>query len=215
MTTIIIDRACDCSVEKFMKACFDNKLKVLLIEGEATDEDLQKALELVYAEYVDASGLYETREFEMNAYIISLGVRIGTIKEFIKLQRAYISNFNVPYARGFHIAKKYGHNLYFDFDHPDVEGFLKKLDSIVAKEKKYEIKQDISIKELIEFKKKKVKKEFNLLQSRKQFVSMLVRLQQQKFVIDKKETTMEEVAIMVKESRDQYEEDKARKYAKK
>lgn len=215
MPTIIIDRACDCNVEKFMKACFDNKLKVLLIEGEATDEDLQKALELVYAEYVDASGLYETREFEMQAYIQMLHVRTTVVSEFVKLQRSYITYFGVPYVRAFHIAKKYGYSLYFDFEHTDIEGFLKKLDSIESKEKKYFIQKDIKEKEFFEFKKKQIKKEHTLLQSRKQFVSMLVRLQQQKFVINKSETTVEELAIMIREQRDQNEEDKARKYAKK
>jgi hypothetical protein len=62
---------------------------------------------------------------------------------------------------------------------------------------------------------KKAKGEYDPLQSRKDFVVMLNRLQQAKFIIDKSVTTMEELGLMVKDLRDQQEEEKAQRTFKK
>lgn len=211
MKAIIINRAADCSIKKFMEAYYDGKLKSLLTEGNAPDEELKEALEIIYAEYVDISMMYQTREFEMNAYIHWVGMRIMTMKNFFELTRAFIREFNLPYLPGFEMIKQYGHRLYFNPEYPDIEGFVNKLDSMEQKEKKWDVIIDVKVKELIAFKKKQINKELDPLQSRKQFLQTIIRLQQKDFVITKTETTMEDLAIMIKEDKDAAEDAHAHK----
>lgn len=199
----IIQSAGDCVVNKFMDCAFKGKHRCLLLSGDAADEQLQMAFEIIYAEYVDLAGLYITREFELSAYIGSLDTRLTVIKRFIDLQRTFLREFDAPFLPGFALVKKYGHRLYWDFNHPDKDGFLKKLQQIEAVEARYQAELNRKINELVELRKKKVNKEFSLLENRKQFVMSMNRLQQQKFVIDKDKTTMEELGLMVKDVKDQ------------
>lgn len=198
----IIQSASDCVIDRFMKCAFQGKYRCLVISGEATKDQLQNAFEIIYAEYVDLSGLYVTREFEISAYIDSLDKRISTVKRFVSLQRTFLSEFGVPFLPGFALVKKYGHRLYWDFNQPDVEGFLKKLVQIEASESRYQAELNRKVNELIELRRKKVNKTFTLLESRKQFIMSMNRLQQNKYVIDKEKTTMEDLGLMVKDHRD-------------
>lgn len=198
----IIQSAGDCVINKFMDCAFKDRHRVLLISGDATDEQLRMAFEIVYAEYVDLAGLYVTREFELSAYISSLDTRIATVKRFVTLQCTFLNEFDTPFLPGFALVKKYGHRLYWDFNRPDKESFLKRLIQIEAGESRYQAELDRKVKELVELRKKKVNKEFSLLESRKQFIMSMNRLQQNKFVIDKDKTTMEELALMVKDYKD-------------
>jgi len=198
----IIQSASDCVIDRFMKCAFQGKYRCLVISGEASNDQLQNAFEIIYAEYVDLSGLYITREFEISGYIDSLDKRISTVKRFVSLQRAFLHEFDVPFLPGFGLVKKYGHRLYWDFNHPDKDAFLKKLVQIEASESRYQAELNKKVNELVELRKKKINKEFSLLESRKQFIMSMNRLQQQKFVIDKDRTTMEELGLMVKDHRD-------------
>lgn len=204
----IIRDAGDCTVKQFIRCAFEQKYRVLLIEGQATDDELREAFEFIYSQYIDYAGLYETREFEMSAYINSLDNRIQTIKRFTELQLSFIAEFELPFIPGFEMVEKYGHHLYWDDEQPDIEAFKKRLQQIGGKEKKYESILKNKVTELIEFRRRQIKKEFTLLETRKQFMTMLNRLQQQKFVIDKATTTVEELALMIQDSRDQAEEAK-------
>lgn len=197
----IIQCAADCNKKQFMQCAFQQKFKCLLITGEATDEQLRIAFELIYAEYVDLAGLYQTREFEMSAYIDSLEKRISSVKRFVELQRLFLKEFDVPFLPGFGIVKKYGHRLYWDFNYPDKDAFLKKLQQIEGAEVRYQAELNKKVNELVEFRKKRVKKEFTLLESRKQFITSMNRLQQNKYVIDDK-TSMEEIGLMIKDYKD-------------
>jgi hypothetical protein len=202
----IIQAAADCNVDKFMKSAFQEKYRCLLLSGDATDDLLRMAFEIIYAEYVDLAGLYVTREFELSGYIDSLDKRIYTVKRFVSLQRTFLNEFDVPFLPGFALVKKYGHRLYWDFNHPDKDAFLKKLQQIEAGESRYQAELNKKVNELVELRKKRVKKEFTLLESRKQFITSMNRLQQQRYVIDKEKTSMEELGLMVKDYRDQANE---------
>lgn len=202
----IINTAAECNIKQFMAAAFENKLRVLIIDGDATDEELKEAFEYIYAQYVDISGLYISKEFDLSAYIHSLSNRINTICEFVRLQRKFIEEFSVPFVAAFGIVKKYGHSLYWDNDYPDIELFLIRLGKVESKEAKYISQLKAKENELFELKRKRITKEFTLLESRKQFLITLARLQQAKFVIDKKETSMEEVGLMIKDQKEQSEE---------
>jgi hypothetical protein len=211
----IIDNAADCTIKQYMECAFKQRYRVLIIEGDAEDEDLQKAFELIYAEYVDLSGLFITREFELSAYIQSLWNRTNTITRFIDLQKRFIGHFSVPFVPAFDTVKKYGHVLYWNHESPDIDLFLTRLAKMEAREKKYEVEIKAKEKELFELRKKKVTKEFTVLESRKQFVTSLNRLQQSRFVINKNETSMEELAIMISDQREQHNAEEAQRSFKK
>jgi hypothetical protein len=205
--------ASDCTIKQFMRAAFESKFKVLIISGEPTEKQLKDAFEYIYAQYVDLSGLYLSQEFEIVAYISSLDHRIQTMKRFVELQKTFIGHFDMPFLPGLKIAERYGHKLYWDPNNPDV--FMSKLNAIAGKEAKYSIRVTEKVNELIALRKKKVTKEHSILENRKDFITMLNRLQQQKFVINKSETTVEELALMIKDHRDQVETDNInRKYKK-
>jgi len=210
-----IDNAADCTVKQFMDCLFAQRYKVLILEGEPSEEELRNAHELIYAQYVDLSGLFVTREFELSAYIQSLENRLNTVIRFIELQRAYIAEFGRPFTPAFHIVKKYGHSLYWNHDSPDLPLFLAKMDKMPAKEARYKVELDAKKKELFDMQRKKVKGEYNPLESRGQFVTMLNRLQQAKFVIEKPNTSVEELAYMIKDLRDIQEDEKAQRSFKK
>lgn len=203
----IIHSSADCSVKKFKDCAFAGKYKTLLISGEATEEELKAAFEYIYAEYVDYAELYQSREFEMSAYINWLGNRIGVITRFIELQRRFMKEFESPFIPAFGLVKKYGHHLWWDFAHPDKDAFLKKLMQIEMKEKKYEHELNKKVTELLDLQKKKIKKEHTLLESRKDFITMCNRLQQARFVIDQDKTMVEELALAIKDQRDQQQSD--------
>jgi len=209
----IVETASECTIKQFIRATFEGKHNVLIIEGNPTDEQLKNAFEYIYAQYVDMSGLYQSQEFEIVAYIDFLDKRIWTMKRFVELQKTFISHFDMPYLPGLKIAEKYGHKLYWDPNYPD--SFITKLNSIAVKEAKYTIKVAEKVTELVALRKKKVTKEHSILESRKDFITMLNRLQQQRFVINKSETTVEELALMIKDQRDQAQtENMNRQYKK-
>lgn len=211
----IITEASECTVKQFMQCSFEGKHRVLLLSGEATDLQVRQAFELIYAQYTDLSGLYQTREFELSAYIDSLDKRVHTVDRFLELQRLFIAEFSSPFVPGFYLVKKYGHAFHWNHENPQIDLFAKKLAQVEMKEKKYRTILNAKINELIEFRKKHIKKEFTLLESRKEFITGMNRLQQAKFVINKNETTVEELALMIRDSRDQQEEAKMQEKTKK
>jgi len=214
MSSYITDAA-DCTVKQFMDCAFKERYKVLVLEGEPAMEDLRKAHELIHAQWVDLSGLFETREFELSAYIRSLEGRINTIEKFVELQKAFLAEFGLPFLPGLSIVKRYGHSFYWDKESPDEQAFLARMEKMITKEKRYEVELKAKQKELFDMQRKKAKGEYDPLQSRKDFVVMLNRLQQAKFVIDKNVTTIEELGLMVKDLRDQQQEEKAQRTFKK
>jgi hypothetical protein len=210
-----INTAAECTVKQYEACRFEDKLSVLLIEGEVTNEELREAFEFIHGQYVDLSGLYETREFEMSAYINSLTVRINTVHEFIRLQLEFISQFKVPYVPGFYLVKEYGHKLHWDHEAPDIDTFLSRLEKMEMKEAKFKSELKRKEKELSDLQQKKSNGEFTPLESRRQFLTQILRLQQAKYVINKKETTIEEVAYAIKDQKDLQDEDRAQRSFKK
>lgn len=210
-----INTAADCNIKKFEACRFKNELRVLLIEGDATDEELREAFEFIHGQYVDLSGLYETREFEMSAYISSLTVRINTVHEFIRLQREFISQFDIPYVPGFYLVKKYGYTLLWDHDAPDIDTFVARLEKMESKEAKFKSELKRKETELATFQKKKQTGEYTPMESRRQFLTQILRLQQAKYVINKNETSVEELAYCIRDQKDLQAEEQAQQSFKK
>lgn len=174
----------------------------MLLDGEADDKDLHNAFEIIYAEYIDAAQLFATIEFEKYAYITNLEARIEVVKNFAKLQREFLNQFDVPFLPGLRMMHQYGYVLQWD---GSKEKFLQALDRMLIMDKRYQTELDKANKDLIELRKKKNKKEHTILQSRREFISMLNRLQQNRFVIDRDKTMIEDLAMMIVDSRDQAE----------
>lgn len=212
---VIINHISECVIAVFIKCAFQEKYRALLIEGEATDGELQQAFEMIYAQHVDLSGLYQTREFEMSAYINSLDNRIRTIDRFIELQLLFMAEFDIPFIPEFGLIKKYGYSLYWNPEYPDLPGFKRKLDQIKNKETKYKSTLKNKINELVELRRKQVKKEHTLLESRKSFLTTINRLQQAKFVIDKNTTTVEDLDLMILDHKEQQDSDRIQAKTKK
>jgi hypothetical protein len=210
-----IDNAADCVIKQYMECAFKDNFKVLVLEGEPSTEELKRAFALINDQYADISELFITREFELSAYMHSLQTRINSMIWFINLQKQFIEHFGEPYVPAFHIAKKYGHRLFWNPDSPDITLFLNKLEAIPGKEAKYKTELAAKEKELFEMRRKKVQGELTPLETRKQFISMLNRLQQARFVVDKDKTTVEELALMIKDMKDQKDEADAQKTFKK
>jgi len=206
-----IDNAADCTIKQYMECAFKDKYTVLILEGDVPLDELQRAFALINDQYSDISGLYITREFELSSYLHFLQTRINTVTWFIDLQRRFINHIGEPYVAAFHIVKRYGHKLYWNPDSPDINLFLSKLEALPAKEARYKTELVAKEKELFELRRKKVQGELTPLETRKQFVTMLNRLQQAKFVIDKDKTTIEELALMIKDMKDQKDEAEAQK----
>lgn len=199
----IINDAGDCSVKRFMDCAFKEKYDVLLVEGIADPLELKNAFEFIYAQYIDLAGLYETREFELYAYITMLEGRINTVKQFIALQRSFVAQFDVPYFKAFGIVRKYGHVLKFSPGQTSTELFLTRLNQIEMMERRIEDERAGKVKQLYDLHKKKIGKQHSIIESRTEFVSMLNRLQQNKFVIDREKTSVEEIGLMIRDCKEQ------------
>src|SRR6187549_3503438 len=86
----------------------------------------KEEFDIAYAEYQDTSGLFMTDDFEKQSYIHHLNARINYVKIFIKLQREFIKEFEMPFIRDFETFKlNYGYVLYWEDDLEDFEDQLK------------------------------------------------------------------------------------------
>ena len=84
------------------------------------------------------------------------------------------------------------------------------MDKILLKDSKYQAELDKKQKQLFDYRKKKqTGEEISIKQTREQFIRMLNSLGKIGFKIDKNDTTVEELALMLKQ---QYEESEALKF---
>lgn len=159
----------------------------------------------VETEYVDASGLYESEEFENVSYIHYLNGRINKVSLFIKLQRDFIKEFGIPFLPDISRLKEIGHNLFWDGDLPKFENQLSKIES---REKKYVSKLEGKIKLLTE--KRKIKNgdkhdeetiEGRAEKLKNDAVSFIRTLNTlgKTWSIDKYRTSLQEYGIMIKQ----------------
>lgn len=167
---------------------------------------------IVYSEYIDTSGLFMSEDFERQSYIHHLNSRINYVKMFIRLQREFISEFNIPFIRDFEKFKnKYGYNLKWKNDLDDFENQLSRIES--REQKNISFLED-KIKELNNFRKENhggnevltdEEKNVRLQKSRKSFIKMINSLGKLGYSIDKKETTVEELSLMIKQQLEESE----------
>jgi len=180
-------------IKDFMDAWFDQKYEVL------SKEDFQ----IVHAEYLDTSGLFLSEDFEKKSYINHLSQRINYVKIFVMLQRDFIKEFDMPFVRDFERLKfEYGYVLKWKENKDDFENQLKRIE---LREIKHNSILEEKIKELNNSRANNHKKEkddeddVSLKKSRISFIRMLNSLGKIGYNIDKLKTTVEELAIMIKQ----------------
>lgn len=161
----------------------------------------EEEFNIVYTEYIDTAGLFETEEFEKVVYIHFINGRINTVNIFIRLQREFIKEFNMPYLKGFELLKDKGYILKWN---ESIEDFETQLVRIEMQEKRYVSELENCIKELIDFRKTKGKSEEHpLKKKRENFIRTINTLGKVGYKIDRNKDTVEDLALMIKQ---QFEE---------
>lgn len=176
----------DYTIKQFENAWFKNDYSELSKDN----------FDIVYNEYVDTAGLYEAEEFERVTYIHYLNGRINSIKLSIALQKEFIELFDTPYL-DFSVFSKFGHSLKWK----DKKDFISQLDKVELKEKKFISQLEIKKKELLDSRKKKIAKEVTIKQTRESFVRTLISLRKIGYKIDNFKTTVEELALVIKQQK--------------
>lgn len=175
------------NIRSFMAAWFNEDYSFI------TKEEFQ----LCYNEYIDTTGLYLSETFEKVTYIHFTLNRINSVKIEIATQRRFILEFGIPYIPHFDfMLEEFGYVLSWT----DEDDFEFQLQKIEAEEKLFISDYEISCKELEDIKKKEnnevpqTKKE-----QRVSFIRTINSLGKVGFKIDYDKTTVEELAIMIKQ----------------
>lgn len=181
------------NIQQFMNAWFKKDY------SELSEEEFK----VVYAEYQDTSGLFITEDFERQSYIHHLNSRINYIKILLVLQRRFIVDFGMPFIRDFeYLKQQYGYVLIWDGNIDNFESQLKKIES---REIKHTSFLEAKVKELHDSRKENQNKgapddnEESLIKSRLSFIRMLNSLGKIGFRVDKKDTSVEELSLMIKQ----------------
>lgn len=209
---MIINKSQDCTVKVFMSCLFDSNYLGLVLNGESyTDEEIQAAWKVIYTEFVDLSDMINTTEFEMMKTIFYLDCRVKRVKLLVFIQNESLRLLGMPCLKAFENIRTYGHKLFWDKDSPDKHGFIRQLIAIENKERRYEVELQEKQKEFFGFKKKQQEGGIPLDQNRKNFIRRINSMKRSGYVIDKNETSSEELALMWKD----YDDELQREYNKK
>lgn len=163
----------------------------------------QSVFDEVYSEYIDTAELWQSEEFDKVSYIHFLNNRINTVRLSVTLQKKFIDEFEVPYKPGFELLKKNGHYLKWN---DSVEDFVKQLDKVENREKKYISELENEIKNLVTLRKNKNGgKEKTPKEQRQSHLRTVNSLGKIGFKIDKDKITVEEYALMIKQQSEEAE----------
>lgn len=188
-----------CTVRQYMDAMYRGDTSVF------NPDELSE----INTEYIDVAELYDLDELNKVSYIHFIDNRINSIKLSIKLQRDFIEEFGLPYLPSLPFFKPFGHIVTWN---NDKEKFLEKLERIESSERKYKSILANSIKELKDGKKSKgIKEDTEPKIERQAFIRTLNSLGKIGYKIDYDKTTMEEVALMIKQQKEEVEEIQNRK----
>lgn len=173
----------DITVRVFMR-CLFNK------DYEGVDD-----WERLYTEYIDLSGMGETRQLELVVAIHNLQTRISFISGFIEFQKTWLLQFGEPFEQGFEDVRKFGYKLHWEAGYPTQ--FVDQLQKMETKEKRNIAQLDAEMKELDEF--TKTGKHKQKASDRADFVRMLNTLGKEGYKIDRDKTDMEELSLMIRQ----------------
>lgn len=186
------------TIQEFMQAWFNKDYSKINAED----------FSILHSEYLDISGLYLSEDFEKIAYINNLSSRLNYVKLFVSLQRDFMQEFRSPFIRDFeHLKEKYGYVLKWN---EDLEDFEEQLQRVEMREIKFGNILNQKIDELSKLRKSNVDdeeaKNVSLKDTRYSFIRMINSLGKIGFKIDKFTTTVEELALMIKQQFEEIEQ---------
>jgi len=184
---MMITKCSECSVKIFIDCLFNGDRSAL------NGGDFDK----IFTEYVDLSGVGETREYDLLTSIHNVQCRITFIDTMVKVQKEFFMNFEIPFVNAFDDFRKYGHRLSWNPEKP--ADFITQLQRVDVIERKSIAELDAYIKELKSLKKDGVVPDKN---GRKDFIRQLNTLNKAGYKIDREKTDMEELALMIRDHND-------------
>lgn len=175
------------TIIEFMNAQFKHDYSIISKEE----------LKIVFTEYIDTAKLYESDEFSKVVYIHFLNNRINTIKLWIRLQKEFLNNFDVPFIEQFgFIFKKFGHIVKWNNSRED---FILQLDRVEKREQKYISELENCIKILTESRLKNKSNDKSVELTRSSFIKTINSLGKIGWKIDKHKDTLEDLALIIEE----------------
>lgn len=189
----MIKKASECTINQYIKCLFDKNYSAL---GEGTEQELLDAFQNIETEYIDLSGQFESGEYEIIRNIMTISSRIEMVNILMYIHDTCLTEFGRPFLPAITDLKKFGYELIWN---NDIEDFRKQLEGIQISEQRYLI-------QLEDYKTKLKKPEENIIKTernRPEFIRMLINLQKQGYKIDRDVTTIEDLAIIVSELREQ------------
>lgn len=185
----------DLIISIFMEAWFKENYDRL------SKQDFEQA----YAEYMDVSGLYKSKSFQELSYINYLSIRVASLTTAVNVERDFVNTFGAPYEPGFSFFKRYNYNLFWN---GDKEQFLNYLLKIETKELKYKKELVNREKTFVTESAKKVVQQKSLMQTRHEFIRNISTLGKNGYKIERNSTTVEELALIIKESLEEVKDTK-------
>lgn len=150
----------------------------------------------IYSDYIDISGLAETQEYSLLATIHNLNARLIAVPHYVAVQEETVNIFGKYHPIATERLSKYGYKMPLD-----PKSSLKTLSNILSKEKRFRYDLQAAEDKLKALKKPETETK-DLKKERRSFVKMLNSLGT-KYRIDRDKTTVEELALMVRESMEQ------------
>jgi hypothetical protein len=187
-------------INNFIEAWFENDYEKL------SKEDF----ELVYTEYIDLSGLYQTKEFDLIAHINYLKNKIYVLKAVASSQEMFYKTFKIPYIEGLEFVKdKLGYTYEWTGNEKSFYSFLRKMEN-AARTKSAELRRKEF--EFEEMRSQKMEGNVSKVQSRHEFIKMLNSFNKAGYKIDRDKTTIEELALIIKQTQDEISQQKAKSF---
>ena len=175
----------DITVRTFMKCLFSKDYTDV---GDFNDFDI------LYTKYIDLSGLGEQGNLPLCVAIHNLNVRLKFISGYLEFQTKVFNLIKMPHIPHLDDINKYGHKINWNPDEPEM--FLPQLIRIEQKEKRNYVELKSLEKELEEIKEAEKPE---TVSARNSFVIMLNALSKDGYRIDKDNTDMEELSLMIKQ----------------
>jgi hypothetical protein len=183
------------TVRQFMNAWFRQDYSII------SEEDFK----VVRTEYIDTAGLYDESVFQKVCYIYFLNSRINSIALSIRLQKDFLKEFDIPYKPALPFLNKFGHRVRWNGDE---EEFLSQLDKVEKREARY---TSMIENEIVELKKLQKQAKINNEEEedikivRERFIRTINTLGKIGYKIEYDGTTVEEMALMIKQQTEEVE----------
>ena len=142
-------------------------------------------------DYIDISGLADTEEYSLMATINNLNARLNSVPHYVSAQQETVRIFNKYHPKATENLARFGYKMPMDMNNA-----LKFLDSIKSKEKRFRYDLQAAEDKLAKLKKPETQ---DVKKTRRAFIKMLNSLGNT-YRIDRDKTTIEELALMVKDS---------------